>query len=126
MEGGASRVLLITNRTGRRWLVPKGLVEEGLTPVESAQKEAFEEAGVRGQVDPRPLGVYEYAKWGGRCRVVTYLLEVREVLPEWPESEWRRRRWVSVAEATEIIDTRIPRTLMASLASRIQALEADS
>jgi 8-oxo-dGTP pyrophosphatase MutT (NUDIX family) len=33
--------LLITSRNARRWLIPKGLVEPDLTPVESAIKEAF-------------------------------------------------------------------------------------
>ena len=53
-------VLLVTSRRGTRWLLPKGVVEPDLTPAVSAQKEAMEEAGVRGQIDDRPLGTYQY------------------------------------------------------------------
>ena len=41
-------LLLITSRKGNRWIIPKGIVEPHLTPVESASQEAFEEAGIEG------------------------------------------------------------------------------
>jgi phosphohistidine phosphatase len=44
-------VLLITSRKGTRWVLPKGVVEPGLSPATSAAKEALEEAGVRGTVN---------------------------------------------------------------------------
>lgn len=49
-------VLLITSRKRKRWVLPKGVVEPGMTPAGSAEKEAFEEAGIEGRVDDRPLG----------------------------------------------------------------------
>jgi phosphohistidine phosphatase len=55
-------VLLVTSRKGKRWVLPKGVVEPDLTPAVSAEKEAMEEAGVRGAVDDEPLGTYEYRK----------------------------------------------------------------
>ena len=45
VEGGVMRVLLITSQGGRRWVIPKGIVEPGLSAVVSAAKEALEEAG---------------------------------------------------------------------------------
>jgi phosphohistidine phosphatase len=55
-------VLLVTSRKGKHWVLPKGVVEPDLTPAVSAEKEAMEEAGVRGAVDDEPLGTYEYRK----------------------------------------------------------------
>lgn len=93
-------VLLITSRRRRRWVVPKGVVEPNLSPADSAAKEAFEEAGIRGQVLPDPLGFYQYEKWGGICRVEVYAMEVEQELSSWPE-EFRGRAWLTPAQAAE-------------------------
>ena len=39
-------ILLITNRKGTNWIIPKGIVDRTLKASESALKEAREEAGV--------------------------------------------------------------------------------
>ena len=59
---GKIQVLLITSRRTQRWILPKGWPENGITPGESAAKEAMEEAGVTGKLNERPLGVYCYEK----------------------------------------------------------------
>ena len=51
-------VLLISTRKGGRWIVPKGIVEPGLTPRDSARKEAAEEAGIEGQMDERMFAAF--------------------------------------------------------------------
>jgi len=92
-------VLLVTSSSGKRWIIPKGIVEEDLSPAESAAQEAMEEAGVVGVVGAQPVGEYQYDKWGGTCIVAVYLLEVREVLEMWQEAAFRRREWLSLADA---------------------------
>lgn len=94
-------MLLIRNNSGRRWIVPKGLVEAGMSPAESASMEAYEEAGVSGRVGDVVIGTYEYNKWEGVCRVEMFLMEVDEVLDEWPE-DFRDRQWVSLERAVEL------------------------
>ena len=42
MRDGDPEVLLISSRKGTRWVLPKGIVEPGLTPPESAAKESRE------------------------------------------------------------------------------------
>ena len=101
---GGIEVVLITSRRRRRWVIPKGVVERSLTPAESAAKEAFEEAGVTGPLDPRPVGRYDYRKWGGTCTVEVFLLRVREVLEEWAESEVRERQWLSPSQASRLVE----------------------
>jgi 8-oxo-dGTP pyrophosphatase MutT (NUDIX family) len=79
------------------------VVERHLSPAESARKEAWEEAGVTGEVSRGPVGTYEYKKWGGTCTVTVYLLEVEKVSDDWPESKMRRRRWMSIGQAAKVI-----------------------
>ena len=76
IEDGAIAVLLVTNSSGTRWLVPKGHVDAGLTPQQSAVKEAYEEAGIIGVVEGLPIGSTEYVKRARRHVVDLYPMEV--------------------------------------------------
>jgi 8-oxo-dGTP pyrophosphatase MutT (NUDIX family) len=96
------QVILITTRK-RKWTIPKGIVEPELTPLESAEKEAEEEAGVRGISHSEVFDTFQYQKWGGTCFVVVYLMEVREILEEWPEKYFRERAFFTPVEAISAI-----------------------
>ena len=48
-------VLLIVSRNSGNWIVPKGHLEPGLSPRESARNEAIEEAGVDGNIGLRSI-----------------------------------------------------------------------
>jgi phosphohistidine phosphatase len=104
ITGAGVEVLLVTSGGGKRWIIPKGIIDRGMTAVESACKEAYEEAGVRGQPSHTAIGEYRYKKWGGVCNVRVFSLEVSTVLDTWPESEVRRRKWMGVKEAAEAVD----------------------
>ena len=95
-------VLLITTRKKRKWILPKGIVDIGLTPKQSAVKEALEEAGIKGKLLPQKLGNYSYKKWGGKCDVEVFGLEVKIILDEWEES-FRARKWVQLNEAEKFV-----------------------
>ena len=101
---GEIEVMLITSRKRKRWVIPKGVVEPDLDPAESAAQEAWEEAGLVGQVSSRSIGHYEYQKWGGVCRVEVFLLQVGNILADWPEAEVRDRQWLSLEEAAGRVD----------------------
>ncbi|MDX9861451.1 MAG: NUDIX hydrolase [Rhodospirillales bacterium] len=109
-------VLLITSRTRKRWILPKGVVEPGLTAAASAANEAFEEAGVRGRVAEPSLGSFTYAKWGGICSVEVFAMAVDDVLDDWPERAERTRRWMSPADAAGLADDPGAGDLIARLA----------
>ena len=94
-------ILLITSRKGKRWVVPKGVVEPDLTPSDSAAKEAMEEAGVAGEVSEQELGNYSYTKWGGVCRVQVFLMKVTTELDTWPEDNMRHREWLTIDVAAK-------------------------
>ncbi|MDJ0951152.1 MAG: histidine phosphatase family protein [Alphaproteobacteria bacterium] len=114
-------VLLITSRKGRRWVLPKGIIEPGLTAPQSAAKEAREEAGVAGSVGPQSLGRYWYKKWGGTCGVEVFPMEVREEAAVWPEATLRRRQWLPMEEAAARIDKKALRRIIRRLPETVSA-----
>ena len=119
LAGDGIEVLLITSARSGRWIIPKGVVEPDLTPVQSALKEAWEEAGVSGRVEPTAIGSYRYDKWGGTCTVTVFLLEVTTVATVWPESRLRRRRWFPITAAGDLVDQPGLRDLIRSLGARL-------
>jgi len=48
-EAEERQVLVITSRGTGRWVIPKGWPQVGRTLAETAAREAYEEAGVRGE-----------------------------------------------------------------------------
>lgn len=112
-DASGVRFLIITNVAGGRWIFPKGLVEDNMTPEESALQEAFEEAGAVGVILPDAVGRYTYQKWGGNCEVDLFLMRVERLADDWPERDWRRRKWVTREEAMLLVDERIPRSAFA-------------
>ena len=106
---GSMRILLITSRETRRWVIPKGNPVKGMASHRAAELEAYEEAGVHGVACPAPLGRYSYDKRrrkGGTCKatVEVFPLAVTSQLPEWPEQGQRELRWFPVAEAAQAVD----------------------
>ena len=102
-------ILLITSRETRRWVIPKGWPVPGRSAAESAAQEAYEEAGVRGQMAASAMGYYDYDKrlpgrTKKRFRVDVFSMEVTEVLDLWPEAHERTRQWLSPQEAADHVN----------------------
>jgi 8-oxo-dGTP pyrophosphatase MutT (NUDIX family) len=100
----AGRVCLITSSSGKRWVIPKGLIDPGKTAAEMALQEAWEEAGLTGVLRPEPIGSFLYEKYGGTCHVTVFLMTVTEAAEDWPERTLRQRVWVSPREAVQRVD----------------------
>jgi ADP-ribose pyrophosphatase YjhB (NUDIX family) len=99
------RVCLVTSSNGKRWVVPKGVIEAGHTAGECALVEAWEEAGLVGVLQPtEPVGSYRYEKVGRSHHVIVFRMVVTEAAEDWPEKQVRQRAWVGLREALDRIE----------------------
>ncbi|KQU79191.1 NUDIX hydrolase [Mesorhizobium sp. Root695] len=116
---GDTEVMLVTSRTTRRFIVPKGWPMKGKSGRKAATIEAQEEAGVLGKTLKQPAGTYSYWKRLAnrfvRVDVIVYLLEVTEELVDWQEAKRRQRAWLAPADAAMLIDEPDLSTLVKTL-----------
>ena len=100
---------LITRRTTKRWIIPKGWTEKGFEARHMAETEALEEAGLRGAVSKLPIGLYHYDKIlddgsAQPCEVTVYGLKVKSRRKKFKESGERELRWFAPQEASARVD----------------------
>ena len=100
---GQLEFCLITSLRKRRWGFPKGIIDPGETLIETALKEAHEEAGLSGRIVGVPLGQYKYHKWGTDLRVAVVLMEVDRCDDAWEEDAVRDRRWAPPDDAWQLL-----------------------
>lgn len=117
--GAPARIMLITSRETKRWIIPKGNIDAGQLPHSAAAQEAEEEAGILGATCPTPLGSYRYRKkkrsgasiW---VDVKVFPFAVTEELPTWDEQHQRERKWFSLEDAANAVDEEDLRNLIRS------------
>lgn len=121
----ALEFLLVTTRQSRQWIIPKGWPIKGLRPAKSAAREAFEEAGVRGRIGGKSIGLFAYNKTldanGIRvsCEVRVFPLLVKRQSKAWPEVEQRVVQWVAPTKALTLVKDEGLKGLMAAFAERL-------
>ena len=108
---GTIRVMLVTPKGGGTWMLPKGNIEKGMTPYDSAAKGAFEEAGVTGDCDPVILGEY---KWQSQL-VSIYPLQIKRILDDWKETGLRSRFLFRLEMAMKAVKNDDIRTVLRKL-----------
>jgi 8-oxo-dGTP pyrophosphatase MutT (NUDIX family) len=108
---GRVEVAIVAVNPSRRWQLPKGIVDEGESAEEAALREVREEAGIETEMIA-PVETIEYwyvgeQRGAGRVRfhkfVHFYLLEYRAGSVEDHDHEIAEARWVSPAEAIEML-----------------------
>ncbi len=104
VRDGELLVVLVTSRQTGRWIIPKGWPEKNLKGHEVAAREAFEEAGLIGDVGKKRLSSFQYVKRldGDQrklCKVDVFPLAVHRVLDDWPEKNQRQREWMTPGQA---------------------------
>ncbi|MBZ9791589.1 NUDIX hydrolase [Rhizobium sp. 3T7] len=106
-DGGRMMILLVGSRRNGRWGAPKGHIDPGETSAVAAGREAFEEAGVEGVVNPELFGLFSYRKDSTphRYHVSVHLLEVSGIAADFPEKGVRKQNWfpleVAISEVSQ-------------------------
>jgi 8-oxo-dGTP pyrophosphatase MutT (NUDIX family) len=105
-RGTTVEFLLVNTNGGNKWTFPKGCTEGRMSHSQAAQREAAEEAGALGTIDPRHFHLYIHSKgvfWqpsGVQEFVVkAFLMEVRELRRA--DEPQRKPTWFSPEEARQ-------------------------
>jgi len=106
-DNNGIKVVLVTTKPKHKgnWIFPKGQIELDMTGYESAAKEAYEEAGVIGQISPTLFDTYQQNKWGSRMQVQVYTMDVTEILETWKEMRDRDRQILPLDEAIKLVQS---------------------
>jgi 8-oxo-dGTP pyrophosphatase MutT (NUDIX family) len=96
---GARFLLVRAKRPPFDWVIPKGHIERGETPEQTAGREVAEEAGVAADV-ARAVGDLSFAARGRLIHVRYFAMRYRGDVP--PE-ETREVRWCSLAECEQML-----------------------
>lgn len=106
--GRRVEIMLITSRETRRWVIPKGWPMKGLKPQDAAAVEAAEEAGLIGDIEPRPIGSYRYLKQlkGDQeiaVQVILFPFLVAGQIDSWKEQGQREFSWFRYQRAATLV-----------------------
>jgi 8-oxo-dGTP pyrophosphatase MutT (NUDIX family) len=103
-SGAGVEFLLVNTNGGGKWTFPKGSPDARLSHSQAAEREAAEEAGALGTIEPRHFHLYIHSKgvfWqpGGVQEFVVkaFLMEVHQMRS--PDEALRRPTWFSPEEA---------------------------
>src|SRR5271157_630220 len=107
-RGTAVEFLLVNTNGGNKWTFPKGSTDPRMSHSQAAEREAKEEAGAIGVIEPRHFHVYIHSKgvfWqpGGVQEFVVkaFLMEVQQTRP--PDEDYRNPKWFDSGEARVIL-----------------------
>jgi 8-oxo-dGTP pyrophosphatase MutT (NUDIX family) len=106
-KGRKVEILLVTSRKTGRWIPPKGWPMKGKSPENAAAQEAFEEAGVKGQVHDIAIGRYRYQRDNGAKKLSNeayiFPLKVEKLAKDFKEKGQRKVRWFSPKKAAMLV-----------------------
>ena len=106
---GHLHVFLVTSRGSGRWIIPKGNPIAGLSAPQVAAREALEEAGLVGQVLPKPIGTFEFERFrrlsGKICLVEVYPLHVEKQVRKFNEKGERKVLRCDLETALSIVSS---------------------
>jgi 8-oxo-dGTP pyrophosphatase MutT (NUDIX family) len=107
-RGTAIEFLLVNTSGGGKWTFPKGDTDPDLSHSRAAEREAWEEAGAHGRIEPRHFCLYVHSKgvfWKlpgvQEFAVKAFLLEVEHTVD--PPEPLRNPTWFTPAEAKKAL-----------------------
>jgi 8-oxo-dGTP pyrophosphatase MutT (NUDIX family) len=103
-RGTSLEFLLVNTTRGDKWIFPKGATSPRLSHSQAAEREALEEAGAVGVIEPQHFHLYLYPKGVPSQRngvqefvVKAFLLEVTHTRP--PDEPGRNPTWFATDDA---------------------------
>ncbi|HLO33235.1 MAG TPA: NUDIX hydrolase [Anaerolineales bacterium] len=129
-QGSELEIAIVSIRPSLRWQLPKGIVDPGETPKETAVREVKEEAGVetdllslietieywyRGVRDGKPVRYHKFVHF--------YLLQYVSGDVARHDHEVEEARWVSWDEAVEMLEFKSEREVVEKAREMIEARE---
>jgi 8-oxo-dGTP pyrophosphatase MutT (NUDIX family) len=92
-------LVLVTGRKSEEWILPKGNTAKRRSDREQAREEAYEEAGLQGNME---LKYFEFDVHGKVNKLRVYPMKVTKMLKDYPEQRQRKRMVTSFDEAERI------------------------
>jgi len=103
-RGASVEFLLVNTNGGNKWTFPKGAPEANLSHSQAAEREAWEEAGAHGHIEPRHFHIYTHSKgvfWKApgvqEFAIKAFLMEVEHA--GHPQEGMRNPTWFSPEDA---------------------------
>tara|TARA_B110000971_G_scaffold221504_1_gene268924 strand:+ start:176 stop:613 length:438 start_codon:yes stop_codon:yes gene_type:complete len=108
VDGERIAIMFVTSQQRGRWILPKGNLKAQESHEKGCQREAFEEAGVTGEIltdFPITTSISKSAATGLVQTAVTYYpMLVTDQADEWPEKDKRERHWALLKHAYQVTD----------------------
>ena len=98
-DGESRRILVVTNKEGDRWLMPKGSIKKKENAEDAAIRETLEETGIEGHVVAY-AGAVVIEEDGKVVRVDYFLLKADST---GKQKDDREIRWCAPAETLELV-----------------------
>lgn len=106
IKGDMIAILFVTSQTRGRWILPKGKSKSGESDTAAAKREAFEEAGIKGDILSQfPMTVLiekTSLDTSERVPVTYYPMRVTQQVDDFPEKKSRERHWALLKDATRV------------------------
>src|SRR5215475_7628952 len=107
-SGVSVEFLLVNTNGGGKWTFPKGSPESGMSHSQAAEREAWEEAGAHGHIEPRHFHIYVHSKgvfWKPpgvqEYAIKAFLMEVERT--DVPQEGMRNPTWFLPDNAKKIL-----------------------
>jgi ADP-ribose pyrophosphatase YjhB (NUDIX family) len=97
------KIILITSRKSNQWIVPKGDLFPHKSKRDAALREAYEEAGVIGQINKNIKCQISITSHGKKRDLTLYPMLVKTQLKKWHEKSQRKRIVVSSEQAKSLV-----------------------